>query len=100
MADNVLSILTSKLCAATALCSKLLLRFHNNEEHKNSLSFTKFWVNSNINRIEAKTLLDAILGKFNCFIYSTRYCSGIKKIARFEKAKCEKQLYYQLRSTV
>ena len=34
MADYVLSILPSKLCAATALCSKLIFSFYNNEEHK------------------------------------------------------------------
>ena len=37
MADHVLSILPSKLCATTALCSKLILRFYNNGEHKNYL---------------------------------------------------------------
>ena len=37
MADHVLSILTSKLCTATALRSKLMLRFYNNEEHKGNL---------------------------------------------------------------
>ena len=37
MADYVLSILPSKLCAATALCSKLIFRFYNNEEHKYDL---------------------------------------------------------------
>ena len=37
MADHVLSILPSKLCAATALCDKLFLTFYNNEEHKGNL---------------------------------------------------------------
>ena len=37
MADHVLSILPSKLCAATSLCGELILRFYNNEEHKKNI---------------------------------------------------------------
>ena len=58
MADHVLSILPSKLCAATALCSKLILIFYNNEEH------IKIIVLSLARSVDARFVISPEVNKF------------------------------------
>ena len=83
MADYVLAILPSKLCAATALCSKLIFRFYNNEEHKGGLLTNREFFCRWVVAFNPKAIF-----RFEFGVFEVNFCKAWLRPARVIRYLC------------